>query len=140
MQEPSHLIDIMATCVDVANAEYPQQFNSHDVQPLEGQSLKPLLQTTGLPANAPPFAKRTLFWEHEGNRAVRRENLKLVAKEDQPWELYDIAKDRGEQHDLAETHPELVATMAAAWDAWATRAKVLPLGTWKKQATGEAKE
>ncbi len=140
VQEPSHLIDIMATCVDVAGAEYPRQFNAHDVQPLEGQSLRPLLHTSDLPSGAPPFAKRTLFWEHEGNRAVRRENLKLVAKEDQPWELYDIAKDRGEQQDLAETQPELVETMAAEWHAWAARAKVLPRGTWKKKATGETKE
>jgi len=109
VQEPSHLIDIMTTCVDVAGAEYPRQFNAHDVPPLEGQSLKPLLHPSDLPSGAPPFAKRTLFWEHEGNRAVRRENLKLVA------------------------------TMAAAWDAWAALAKVLPLGTWKKKAAGETR-
>jgi arylsulfatase len=133
------LIDIMTTCVDVAGAEYPRQFNAHDVPPLEGQILKPLLHPSDLPSGTPPFAKRTLFWEHEGNRAVRRENLKLVGKEDQPWELYDMAKDRGEQADLAETQPELVATMAAAWDAWAARAKVLPLGTWKRKAAGETR-
>jgi len=140
VQEPSHLIDIMATCVDVASAEYPVQFHTHDVQPLEGQSLKPLLHMFGLPSGVPPFAKRTLFWEHEGNRAVRRENLKLVAKEDQPWELYDIAKDRGEQQDLAEMQPELVATMAAEWDTWAARAEVLPQGTWKKKTASEARQ
>lgn len=136
VQEPSHLIDIMTTCVDAAGAEYPRQFNAHDVPPLKGQILKPLLHPSDLPSGAPPFAKRTLFWEHEGNRAVHRENLKLVAKEDQPWELYDMAKDRGEQADLAETQPELVAIMAAAW---AARAKVLPLGTWKRKAAGETR-
>lgn len=138
VREPSHLIDIMATCVDVADAEYPEQFNAHELQPLEGQSLKPLLHASGLPSDA-PFAKRTLFWEHEGNRAVRRGNMKLVAKADQPWELYDVAKDRGEQLNLAGSQPELVTSMAAEWDEWAARARVLPLGTWKKKAPSEAR-
>ncbi|WP_395740234.1 arylsulfatase [Prosthecobacter sp.] len=125
--QPGHLVDIMATCSDVAGAKYPAEVEGRPVQPMEGVSLLPLLQGAGL-------ASRSIFWEHEGNRAHRAGPWKLVAKEDQPWELYNIDQDRAEQHDLAGSEPDRVRSMAAAWDAWAARAKVLPLGTWKKPA------
>jgi arylsulfatase len=51
--------------------------------------------------------------------------------EDQPWELYDLAVDRTEINNLAAQHPEKVRTLARAWDDWAQRADVLPLGAWK---------
>jgi arylsulfatase len=51
--------------------------------------------------------------------------------EDQPWELYDLEADRTETHNLAAREPARVAAMAAAWEAWARRADVLPLGAWK---------
>lgn len=124
--QPGHLIDIMATCVDVAGAKYPAEVDGRRIQPLEGVSLMPVLQKSARDD------ARSIFWEHEGNRAHRMGPWKLVAKEDQPWELYDISKDRAEQHDLAAAEPERARAMAAAWDAWAARAQVLPLGTWKK--------
>ena len=71
------------------------------------------------------------FWEHEGNRAFRDGKWKLVAKENQPWELYDIEADRTEMNDLASKQPAKVKELAAKWDAWAARANVLPLGTWR---------
>jgi len=80
---------------------------------------------------------RSLFWEHEGNRAHRVGPWKLVAKENQPWELYDIDQDRAELHDLAAAEPERVKAMAAAWETWAARAQVLPIGTWKKPDTAK---
>lgn len=133
LQQPSHLIDIMATCVDVSGAEYPTEFNGNEVYAMEGLSLQPLLNGKGSNSGDEAFAERTIYWEHEGNRAVRKGNLKLVAKEDQPWELYDISKDRGEQNNLASIQPETVTAMSAAWDAWAERVHVLPLGTWKNK-------
>ena len=72
-----------------------------------------------------------IFWEHEGNRAVREGNWKLVALENKSWRLYDLESDRTEQKDLAEAQPERVKTLAAKWDAWAARADVLPLGGWR---------
>ncbi|MBB5031513.1 arylsulfatase [Prosthecobacter vanneervenii] len=124
--QPGHLIDIMATCVDVAGAKYPAEVEGRSIQPLEGVSLMPVLQKSAHDDT------RSIFWEHEGNRAHRMGPWKLVAKEDQPWELYDISKDRAEQHDLASEEPDRVRSMAAAWDAWAARAQVLPLGSWKR--------
>ena len=72
-----------------------------------------------------------ICWEHEGNRAVRDGEWKLVAKENQPWELYDMDRDRSELHNLAATNLKKTAALAAKWDAWAARSDVLPLGGWR---------
>merc|ERR1711966_119152 len=107
----------MATAVDVARAAYPT-----DKTPLEGMSLQPLFQKTLLP-------ERKLYWEHEGNRAIRDGKWKLVAEFNGPWELYNISTDRSEQHDLSNTHPERAQTMTNAWNDYATRAQVV---AWEK--------
>jgi arylsulfatase len=118
--QPGHLIDLMATCVDLAGAKYPQQFNGQPIPPMEGVSLRPAFDGKGL-ARAQP-----IFWEHEGNRAIRADQWKLVSKHPGGWELYDVAADRAEQHDLAAQNPDRVKAMAAQWDTWAKRAGVLP--------------
>lgn len=123
--QPGHLIDIMATCVDVSGAQYPEEVDDHQIKPLEGVSLKPAFATRPLNRNQP------LFWEHEGNRAIRDGDWKLVAKENRPWELYDLKTDRSETHDLANENPELVKKLEAKWDAYAAQANVLPLGGWR---------
>ena len=123
--QPAHLIDMMATCVDLARADYPQQLNGEKITPMEGASLTPAFVGKSLKREAP------IFWEHEGNRAVRDGKWKLVAKENRPWELYDMSQDRSELQDLAASMPEQVERLAAAWDAWAERAWVLPLGAWR---------
>ena len=95
---------------------------------MEGISLLPAF-------NGKPLTRRQpLFWEHEGNRAVREGKWKLVAKENQPWELYDMDKDRSEVSDLAASNPKKVRELARQWDAFAKRADVLPLGTWRAKA------
>jgi arylsulfatase A-like enzyme len=126
-RQPGHLIDIMATCVDVAGAKYPEQVSENLIQPLEGRSLTPAFAGTKIERDA-------IYWEHEGNRAIRDGRWKLVAREDQPWELYDMQADRTERHDLATSDPDRAKTLAARWDAWAERSNVLPLGTWKASA------
>ncbi|SIO29969.1 arylsulfatase [Singulisphaera sp. GP187] len=110
-----HIVDVMATCVDVSGARHPAGAERRDVLPLEGRSLVPALR--GEPEPAP----RTLFWEHEGHRAVRDGRWKLVARKGQAWELYDIEVDRSELHDLAAREPRRVARLATAWDEWAAR-------------------
>ena len=67
-----------------------------------------------------------MFWEHEGNSAVRISRWKLVRQHPQDWELYDLVEDRTELHDLAAKHPERVADMARQYEAWAQRCGVLP--------------
>ncbi|MCX6904313.1 MAG: arylsulfatase [Verrucomicrobia bacterium] len=122
--QPGHLIDIMATCVDLAGAKYPAEKNGLKTTPLEGKSL--------LPAFAgKPIKREALYWEHEGNRAVRAGDWKLVAKSPGgKWELYDMKSDRTEMNDLAGKQPARVKKMAAQWEAWARRAHVLPW-IWK---------
>lgn len=125
VHEPSHLIDIMATCVDVARATYPT-----NKTPLEGRSLAPLLS-----ASPPSPSPRLLFWEHEGNRAVRDGKWKLVAKGPLgSWELYDMEADRTESRDLAAAQPDRVASLAAAWETWAKRTGAKPW-PWKRGKT-----
>jgi arylsulfatase len=117
---PGHVIDLMATCLDVAGATYPAMFAGETIVPLEGRSLLPVFQTgsrTGHDA---------LFWEHEGNRAVLAGNWKLVADHDRTWELYDRTTDRTELHDRAAFEPQVVADLAAKYDVWANRVGVVP--------------
>jgi arylsulfatase len=123
--QPGHLIDIMATCVDVAGATYPQEFRGHQITPLEGVSLRPAFHGRELQRKQP------LFWEHESNRAIRDGQWKLVALEGGPWRLYDLAADRTEQKDLTDLQPQRVRELATEWEEWASRANVLPLGGWK---------
>ncbi len=124
-KQPGHLIDILATCVDVAGAEYPKEFKGKPITPREGTSLLPAFTGQNLNRSQP------IFWEHEGNRAIREGDLKLVALENQPWRLYDLAADRSEQNDLAASRPDAVKSLSEKWQAWAARSNVLPLGAWR---------
>jgi arylsulfatase len=132
VKSPAHLIDLMATCVDLAGATYPRALDGREVLPAEGVSLRPAFE--GKPLSRP----RPLFWEHEGNRAVRDGAWKLVAKHGQPWELYDIEADRTERNDLAGKLSGRVAEMAAVWDAWAERVGVRPWPVRRPGAAGGA--
>lgn len=137
---PGHLIDIMATCADVGGATYPKEFNDKPITPLEGTSLKRLLVSS----SPTPPGSRALFWEHEGNAAIRVGDMKLVRKgRNAMWELYDMKTDRTELHDLAAAQPEKAKELAAQWEAWAERAHVKPYpgeGGAKKKGKGKKKK
>jgi arylsulfatase len=130
---PGHVVDLMATCVDVANANYPRDHNGQSIHPLAGVSLRPAFQGRSLQRAAP------LYWEHEGNRALREGKWKIVAKGPAgAWELYDMDADRTESRDLAVQHPDRIRQMIARWESWATQNEVLPW-IWKpayRQAAG----
>jgi len=113
-----HIIDLMATCVDVGGAKYPQTRGSHALVPLEGRSLLPVLQSKVRSAH------ETLYWEHEGNRAVRQGNWKLVSADGGPWELYDLETDRTELDNLAAKQPDKVSELAGLYQRWAERCGV----------------
>ena len=117
---PAHLIDLMATCVDVSGAAYPQQYAGHDIQAMEGVSLAPAFVGREIVRPNP------IFWEHEGNRAIRKGDWKLVAKHRGDPELYNIRKDRTELDDLAAAMPGKVKELSRQWQQWAARAGVQP--------------
>jgi arylsulfatase A-like enzyme len=132
VHEPGQLTDIMATCIDVAGAPYPAEVRGGKIHPLEGRSLAPLFSAAPLPSSP-----RLLYWEHEGNRAVREGEWKLVAKGPKAsWELYNIAADRSELNNLSTNEPARVTDLSAKWDAWAKRANVLPW-PWDDGAAGQ---
>jgi len=117
-RQPAHLIDVMPTVMDVTGAKYPSTFKGNAIYPMEGVSLRPVFDGRQLNRTQP------LFWEHEGNRAVRSGNWKIVSTFPDSWELYDMAADRTESNNVAAQHPDVVKTLGAEWDAWAKRTNV----------------
>jgi len=118
-RQVGHLIDIMPTCVELSGADYPNRRRGRDIQPMEGRSLVPSF-------NSDETVDRLLMWEHFGNRAIRQGKWKLVALRGQPWELYDMERDRSEMHDLTDQHPEKAKELAALWEKHARRTKIYP--------------
>jgi len=124
IHRPGHVIDLMPTLLDVAGATYASQRADVATIPPEGRSWKPEL--LGKQATADDSdSLRPLFWEHEGNKAVRRGDWKALARGRADWELYNLADDRTETVDLANRHPEKTAELAALWRAWAERCGVV---------------
>ena len=115
-----HLVDLMPTCVELAGAKYPAEVNGHAIQPMEGRSLVPAFDDHHINRNP-------LYWEHEGNAAIRIGDWKLVRFGRQgAWELYNLQTDRTELHNLAAPEPTRAKQLAAEWDAWTERAQVTP--------------
>jgi arylsulfatase A-like enzyme len=129
--QPTHLIDLMATCVDLGKATYPKKVEGREIVPLQGVSIAPAF--SGRKINRP----NPIFWEHEGNRAIRIGKWKLVAKGARgAWELYDIDEDRTELNDLSEKQPGRAKEMANLWEAWAIEAKAKPWPWGPKKKKG----
>jgi arylsulfatase len=107
-----HIIDIMATCLDVAGAQYPSHYKGQKIAELEGKSLLPIFEGRKRKGHD------ALFWEFMRNKAVRRGKWKLVTVGDNPWELYNMEADRTELDDLAAKMPKKVEELAKLYDAW----------------------
>jgi arylsulfatase A-like enzyme len=116
---PGQLPDLMATVLEITGAIYPQNYKGNEILPLEGISLTKSF-------DADYDRQEPLFWEHEGNAAVRVGKWKLVRNYPDAWELYDMQSDRTETKDLAATHPDRVKEMLALYEDWAKRCGVIP--------------
>jgi len=127
--QPGHLIDIMTTCVDIAGARYPSEYKGNKIIPMEGRSLVPAFENK-------PIEREAIYWEHEGNRAVRKGKWKLVSRHPGEWELYDLEADRTELNNLAQKYPEKVAQLKAMYESWAARCGVQP---WPVKKPGQKK-
>ena len=117
--QPAQLPDVMATFLDVANAHYPAEFEGKQIKPLEGFSLAPAFTND-------ETDRDVLYWEHEGNKAVRKGKWKLVCRYPGGWELYDMDTGRTEVTDVAGENPEIVKELTDLYDEWAARCSVIP--------------
>ena len=130
---PSHLIDIMATCLDITGVPYPVQYKNNTIQPLEGKSLIPAF-------NNKPLERDFLFWEHGANRAIRIGDWKLVAQtsfnksfsdaDEDKWELYNLKEDPTERINLRDKFPDKAVAMIRTYREKAFYTKALPW-PWK---------
>jgi arylsulfatase A-like enzyme len=108
---PGHVIDLVPTVLEVAGGNRPEKWGGRPVPPAPGKSLVPLFAKDGT------VERDSLWWLHEGNRALRAGNWKIVAAgKDSPWELYDLSSDRSESKDLAKDRPEKVRELASIWN------------------------
>lgn len=129
---PAHLIDLMSTCLDLAGVAYPKIYNGNTITPTEGISLVPLMTNTAWKGHD------ALYFEHEGNRAVRQGDWKLVSQfPENKWQLYNIKTDRNELNDLAAQNPDRVAKMEGLYKVWAARAGVVPFELLEKSSGTE---
>ena len=122
---PGHLIDLVPTVLELAGGDWPEKDHPPEMPNPPGLSLVPTF------AQDTDLKRESLWWQHEGNRALREGDWKIVAAgTHSAWELYNLAQDRSETINLASTHPERVRSMAARWDSLteqhATTAKAQP--------------
>lgn len=127
-ETPGYLTDIMPTFMEVSGASYPNEFKGEKIARLAGRSLVPVFSGASL-------SPRTFCWEQYGFKAIRVGDMKAEFSpktmydhlESGRWELYNVAADRTELHDLAAERPEELKSLIAQWDAWAAGAQVFPM-------------
>jgi arylsulfatase len=117
--DPWHVVDVMPTILEAAGADYPTEIGGHEIQPMDGESF------LGALAGRATAREQPIFWEHEGNAAVRIGDFKLVRRHGCDWELYDMDADRTELHDLAGKNAPLEAELQRAYQGWAARVGVM---------------
>lgn len=114
---PFLLQDLAPTCLAWAQLPVPVHM---DGKPLNAYwanpgKLPPSRVWDYIPGTCP---SRTIFWEHQRNRAALTSQFKLVAPNRGPWQVYDI-RDRTEQKNLASRHQPLIEQLSAQYRKWA---------------------
>ena len=108
-RQHAYLPDFMATRIELSGAVYPDTLPK-----LVGKSLMPALKSPRKPVHT-----EALYWEHEGNAALRLGDYKLVREYEKPWELYDLSNDRTELINLAASKQQQTSALIRQWESWA---------------------
>ncbi|MFY7819089.1 MAG: arylsulfatase [Akkermansiaceae bacterium] len=106
---PAHVIDLVPTIRALAGLEQDRKRNGEKFPPAPGKSLLSVF------AKDQSIEREGLWWMHEGHRAARCGNWKIVSLRGQGWELYDLSKDRAEQYNLAASQPAILAKLVNFW-------------------------
>lgn len=110
--QPAHINDLMASCLELSSSTYPTTYHQNAITPHDGKSIIPLLR------GKKQDKHRAFFWEHEGNKAVRQGQWKLVKRHKKPWELYDIIADPYELNNLITQETEKAKVLEALYVSW----------------------
>ncbi|MEM7784330.1 MAG: arylsulfatase [Planctomycetota bacterium] len=124
---PGHVIDIVPTILDVVGIEKPKQWEGETMPPAPGKSLVPAFESDQT------IPRDFIWWLHDGHRAIREDDWKLVAAKGDPWELYNLKSDRAESNNLASDYPDRVERMAAVWQTTTDQFTDLAAQTMKDQ-------
>jgi arylsulfatase A-like enzyme len=116
---PAHINDFMPTFLEIAGVDYPSHYNGVEIDSLDGKSFTYLIN-----GNENPDSNRILFWEHQGNRAVRQGNWKLLAEHGKEWELYNLSHDPFETENLMDVYPSTAKKLLNKYEAWSIKHKV----------------
>lgn len=116
--KPAHFIDLLPTLLEISGIKYPASFKGHVLKKLEGESLVNVFKGKKIRRND------ALYWEHEGSRAIRDKDWKLVAELNAPWELYNLKTDRTEVHNLTSKYPDQVKQLEKKYQIWAAKVGV----------------
>jgi arylsulfatase A-like enzyme len=115
-RQSGHVIDFMATCLDVANADYPTEFEGRRPLPLEGKSLLPVFKGEQREEH------EQLCWIVPRHHAIRVGDWKaLRPRTGGTWQLFNLASDGTETTDLASQEPERLEQLASQFEAWRKR-------------------
>ncbi len=136
VHSPVHLIDIMPTCLDAAGASHPTERAGQQTIPLEGESMLSTVNRGDWERESP------IIWEHEGSRAVRQGQWKLVSAIGGGWELYNMERDRTELDDLYARNRSKAQELERIYQEWAERCGVLPWSVispdWNPRMRGQS--
>ena len=109
-KQRGHVVDLMATCLELAGAKYPKEFNGVETKPHESLSLVPILRGKTVDRD------HAYVFNHSGTHAIVKGEYKIVREGRRPWALYHLAKDRTETKNLAKQDPDRLTQMAAIWE------------------------
>ncbi|MGY8747765.1 MAG: arylsulfatase [Pirellulales bacterium] len=131
---PSHVIDIVPTILDVLEIKKPESWDGLSIPPAPGKSLLPAF------SKDVTVQRDSLWWLHDGNRAIRVGDFKLVAAKNDPWELYDLSDDRAESKNLISQLPEKAAELKGQWEQQLKQISEIAILTLPKKKPGKKRE